>query len=128
MARGRFFFWLDYNKDTELLIAEQIDELKNHRLFTSTIRDGIRLVCDLRKGSIDVLLELFPEIRKKFKDGDKSTSDLEHRIQQLERMLLYEKTPQMVSRPSLPEPDFVVQKDTSQDAAKNLLGAMGNLM
>lgn len=127
MARGRFFFWLDYDKDSELLIAEQIDELKSQRLFTCTIRDGIRLIYDLRKGRIDVLLELFPEIRKKFRN-DQATSDLENRIQQLERMLLYEKTPPMVAHQSLPEPFFKVEKDTSQDAAKNLLGAMSGLM
>ena len=60
MARGRFLFWLNYDKDEELLVADMIDELKTRRQFTKSIRDGIRLVYDLRQGKVDVLRELFP--------------------------------------------------------------------
>ena len=63
MARYRFNFWLDSQKDDELLLMEDIDALKRQRLFSQTIRDGIRLMMDLRRGSFDVLIELFPDIR-----------------------------------------------------------------
>lgn len=66
MAREKFKFWLDTNKDDELLVAEQINELKQGRQFTSTIRDGIRLICDLKAGRLDVLFELFPWVRAEF--------------------------------------------------------------
>jgi hypothetical protein len=61
--RYRFEFWLDSNKNDELLLMEEIAALKKKRLFAQTIRDGIRLIVDLRRGSFDVLVELFPEMR-----------------------------------------------------------------
>jgi len=68
MARFKFNFWLDCDKDNELLLADTIDDLKRQRAFTATIRDGIRLICDLRRGSLDVLFELFPWVRAEFLD------------------------------------------------------------
>ena len=67
MARYQFCFWLDCDKDDELLIAEEIDTLKQERSFSKTIRDGIRLISDLRRGNVDVLLELFPEVKAALK-------------------------------------------------------------
>jgi len=58
--RMRFTFWLDLNKEDEYEIAEEIELLKRKRTFSQTIRDGIRLICDLRAGRTDVLRELFP--------------------------------------------------------------------
>lgn len=66
MARGRFTFWLDYNKDEELLLADAIDDLKRKRRFVTTIRDGIRLICDLRQGRVEVLFELFPWVKSEW--------------------------------------------------------------
>ena len=45
-----------------MAVAEHIQKLKSERAFTSTIRDGIRLIVDLRAGRVDVLRELFPDI------------------------------------------------------------------
>lgn len=58
--RLRFTFWLDLQKDDEYDLAEIIEGLKEHRLFSRTIRDGIRLILDLRQGKTEVLNELFP--------------------------------------------------------------------
>ncbi len=58
--RLRFTFWLDVNKPDENDLAGQIEQLKGRRSFTRTVRDGIRLMCDLRNHKLDVLLELFP--------------------------------------------------------------------
>ena len=63
--RQRFVFWLDIEKDHEADIAEAIDSLKQKRSFSKTIRDGIRLIVDLRAGRTDVLFELFPLLRAK---------------------------------------------------------------
>ena len=54
-----FKFWLDMNKPHDEAIAEHIEQLKSDRSFTQTVRDGIRLVIDLRAGKTDVLSELF---------------------------------------------------------------------
>lgn len=64
--RLMFRFWLDMFKSEEAAIADQVEILKNKRSFTQTIRDGIRLVCDLRNGKLDVLFELFPWVRAEF--------------------------------------------------------------
>lgn len=60
MARYQFRFWLDCDKDDQLLLADAIDDLKHQRAWAGTIRDALRLVLDLRAGGLDVLFELFP--------------------------------------------------------------------
>lgn len=60
MARYQFRFWLDCDKDDQLLLADAIDDLKHQRAWAGTIRDALRLVLDLRAGRLDVLFELFP--------------------------------------------------------------------
>jgi len=66
--RLRQVFWLDVNKPDEETLADTINDLKRQRAFTATVRDGIRLICDLRRGSLDVLFELFPWVRAEFLD------------------------------------------------------------
>ncbi|MGB7340845.1 MAG: hypothetical protein WBC91_18250, partial [Phototrophicaceae bacterium] len=61
-----FKFWLNLRKEDEAAIADQVEMLKNERSFTQTIRDGIRLICDLKNGKLDVLFELFPWVRAEF--------------------------------------------------------------
>ena len=61
--RRKFEFWLNVLRDDHLELAQEIDSLKRQRRFARTIRDGVRLVADLREGRIDVLLELFPWVR-----------------------------------------------------------------
>lgn len=60
MARYRYSIWLDSDKDDELLLMDNLDNLKKSRLYSKTIRDGVRLLLDLRAGRTDVLAELFP--------------------------------------------------------------------
>jgi len=55
--RLRFNFWLNRDKPEEELIADKIEQLKRERSFTSVIRDGIRLICDLRQANLDMLLD-----------------------------------------------------------------------
>lgn len=58
--RLKFMFWLDMNKSDEAELAEDIEILKEQRLFSETLRDGIRLICDLRAGRTDRLFAMFP--------------------------------------------------------------------
>ena len=118
MARYKFSFWLDCDKDNELLLAEAIDDLKRRRTFTSTIRDGIRLMCDLRRGSLDVLFELFPWVRAEFLDymqalqPDKSAAEqrLEQQLARLEQLLL-----QQTSAPAGPRPLALPRPTVDED-------------
>ena len=64
--RLMFRFWLDIFKPEEAKIVDTIEDLKSDRSFTQTIRDGIRLICDLRDGKLDVLFELFPWVKAEF--------------------------------------------------------------
>lgn len=60
--RLQFKFWLDTGRVDDAALIDDIDQLKTRRQFTQTIRDGLRLMIDLRRGNVGVLLELFPDI------------------------------------------------------------------
>ena len=85
--RIRFTFWLDMQKMDEAAIAEIIDQLKQNRSFVATIRDGIRLVADLRAGRTEVLFELFPWIRDTLQPAP-AEQGLQEQIARLEALLL----------------------------------------
>lgn len=87
--RKRFTFWLDLCKDDELTLAEEIDTLKKRRQFASYIRDGLRLLIDLKTGRTEVLLELFPWIRQHFQSEQKTVTE---RLAILEGLLMEQET------------------------------------
>lgn len=64
--RLMFRFWLDMFKPEEEELADTIELLKNERSFSKTIRDGIKLITNLRQGKLDVLFELFPWVKAEF--------------------------------------------------------------
>ena len=88
--RLRFTFWLDMQKMDEAAIAEIIDQLKQNRSFVATIRDGIRLVADLRAGRTGVLFELFPWIKDTLQPAQPAPAEqgLQEQIARLEALLL----------------------------------------
>lgn len=61
--RVQFKFWMNIAKDDEFELSMEMMLLKSRRKFATTIKDGLRLMVDLRAGKIDVLLELFPFVR-----------------------------------------------------------------
>ena len=151
MARFKFEFWLDANKDDELLLMEDIDGLKRNRLFSKTIRDGIRLIMDLRKGNLDVLVELFPQFKSRICDENTNRAgdddDLHAKIDRLESMMLQQVEPGgmlmsarksaaggpkkiglgSLDAPRIDDDDedtLVIKKDTSTHASENFLRAM----
>lgn len=68
MARKRFEFWLNDQRQEDWLVYELISKLKKptkgQGQFTRAIREGLRLWASLRDGQVDVLLELFPWVRE----------------------------------------------------------------
>ena len=88
--RMKFMFWLDSTKEDEDKLIEQIEKLKLDRLFSKTIRDGVRLICDLRAGQTDILLELFPWVKESIHTTPPLTSEqrLQEQIARLEALLL----------------------------------------
>lgn len=104
MPRRMFKFWLNDSKHEEKAIVGQVDTLKQERLFSKTIRDGIRLVTSLRSGSLDVLFELFPYVRAEFmeyvksvKSDDDDNDQLKREINELKMLIL-----QQGSKPDTP--------------------------
>ncbi len=95
MARYKFMFWLDDSKHAQNELIGQVDSLKQDRLFSKTIRDGIRLITSLRSGSLDVLFELFPYVRAEFmeyvkrvKSDDDDNDQLKREINELKMLIL----------------------------------------
>lgn len=94
--RKLFQFQLDLNDPEEKAIAQEIHDLKRERSYSKTIRDGIRLVADLRKGKTDVLRELFPWVMEQKEEistptvvdpSDKISSILKAEIERLTAIL-----------------------------------------
>lgn len=86
-------FWLDVAKDDEDTLDATIHELKRKRTFTKTIRDGLRLICDLHQGRLDVLFELFPWVRAEFLSGMQPQETageraLREQLERIERQLI----------------------------------------
>ena len=90
--RLMYRFWLDMEKPDEEFIADKIEWLKNTRQFTATIRNGIRLICDLKQGKYDVLFELFPHLKNQLNPNPPAKSngvgELKHEFDRLERLIL----------------------------------------
>jgi hypothetical protein len=136
----------------ENLIAERIETLKADRTFAKTVRDGIRLICDLRAGKLEVLLELFPWVKTELSSAQphKTNSEVElhSQLARLE-MLLTEQIsglqlssiplqtvsaggPRTLNAPKFELPRFdddendtvVVQRDTRTNSALNFLNSM----
>jgi hypothetical protein len=155
--REKFLFWLNLVDNNEFLIAEQISELKKQRRFASTIRDGIRLICDLRAGRLETLFELFPWVKVEFLAGIQPQETageraIRERLAHIEQQLLQQGNipiqlpapapkalsggPKQMAVPTFSAPasdddeDFntvVLKKDTSTDSCLNFVTSMMNL-
>lgn len=67
IPRKRMTMWLRLDKRDEVeLLYDIIPELKKRQQFSSAVRDGIRLVWELRQGKTDTLLKLFPFVATAF--------------------------------------------------------------
>lgn len=80
------------NKRDEAGLAKLIEDLKGQRLFASAVRDGLRLITDLRAGRTDVLLELFPLIGQQVARTGQGDPLLQAQIARLEALLLAQGT------------------------------------
>lgn len=56
-------FDLDLSKREDAIVEQLIEQLKNDRNFSPTVKDGIRLIMDLRDGRFEILFLLFPLIK-----------------------------------------------------------------
>lgn len=124
-------FWLDGNKPEEASLLLQIQELKALRLFSRTIRDGIRLVVSLRERRTDVLMAIFPWVADNLKN-----QRIEELLDQVEKLrgeihsLRREDRADPIRRQPL-EPAAPALKSVASQTPKNLtgnfLGGLNNL-
>ena len=135
--RLMYRFWLDVNKADEYELAETIDLLKQKRSFVETIRDGIRLITDLRAGQLDVLFELFPWVTETLRSEDKEThrgtDDLKRELVALREAVMaregggYGTPPPKRLAATDDAPELVLQKKSGTDAAANFLASLAAL-
>ena len=146
--RLRFTFWLDMNKPEEYALSEYIEALKETRSFASTIRQGLRLINDLRQGRLEVLFELFPWVKAEFLESlQRDQTPGERAIQaQLERMEALLKAqgnrpieqqggPRPLAAPQIAPPPvedddtipLEIRKNSNTDASQNFINSMLNL-
>lgn len=110
--RLQFVFWLQPSHPDHQNIINLIDYLKAKRLFSSYIRDGLRLMHSLSRGDLSVLLELFPvieellnvEVERRLAEQSAPPHDaLFARLDRLERMLVTASS-QQIPAPANPRP------------------------
>lgn len=65
VGRQLFQFWLDNAKPDLKATVKQFNKWRSHRKLTAWIVDMWRLWEDLAAGNLDVLYEMFPNIREK---------------------------------------------------------------
>ena len=131
----KFDFRLEYKRASDVMLMEQIDILKTHHEFLGVIRDGIRLVCDLRAGRSDVLLELFPSIVERLQPAPAPSPASEqfermfHELATLKAQIAEQgrALPAVASAPRLPASTGVVVaeggKASAETVAKNFMAS-----
>ncbi len=140
----QYRFWLDVLKPSEHGIAYQLDEMKLNktRQFHKTIRDGLRLILDLQAGRVDVLFELFPDLKAHWRS--QADQDMQERITRLEAALsnatqqslppnapMYAPfTPTITQRPAAERVSVEITdtpKASSDEVATNLISSFSSL-
>ena len=146
-------FWLDLEKPDHEEVNEIVHALKQTRAFSKAIRDGLRLIFDLRAGRLDVLFELFPWVRAEFLEYMASVQpqqsdremNIEKQLSRIEELLAKGETmtsatqttnggggPKAISIPTNSAPDYdedvvklVMRKSESdgKQAAENFLAS-----
>jgi hypothetical protein len=153
MSRWRVTFWLDDQKELDWSVGQSIKSLKLERKFVSAVRDGIRLIVDLRAGRLDVLFELFPWTRDALPGSTLPPSgdgELRREIQEMKRLILEGSIsappdgypvmkqatgPKALNVPKLAAPVFddddqdtvVLKRSTNTDSGQTFLNAMMGL-
>lgn len=139
--RFQFKFWLDANKDDELILCEELDTLKKQRRFTPTIREAFKLILSLRERKIDYLLQLFPWVEEYFRakfaqDDSPANREFAHILRQqsmiLEQLAMRQAPalPAQTHQRHVPEIDLsasIFAEDAEPIERGNLAANMGDL-
>lgn len=111
--RRLYKFWLNLADSMEYNVAEICEYAKSRREYAKIIRDGIRLVWDLRQGQTTVLAELFPWVLNQPQPQQQGRAASEQFVTMLRE----------VAQPERPQPVAVENKQsTSETFLDQLLG------
>lgn len=129
-------FFLDKHKADERELWHEAESLKKERQFAPTLRDGLRLMSDLRAGRFDALFDLFDwipgwietEVERRINERMVNTND---RLARIEAELAMLKTAPALRPVAAPDDDglLVVTKAKSDGkaSAENFLSAAFSL-
>ena len=126
--RLKFMFWLDMTKEDEVWLADAIEDLKQRRQFSQTIRDGIRLIRDLRAGRTDVLLSMFPWLAADLSASASKNGDatLRHELDRLRELILTQGSA-FPTRSADEDVPLTVKTSNDNASAKNFLSSIMSL-
>lgn len=88
----RYEFWLEPDKPEHEQVMEAIERLKSDRAFAPVLRDGILVAEDLQRGSVEVLLEIYPWVANVIQGDQAAAKTIERlntEIEALKGMLAY---------------------------------------
>jgi len=127
--RLKFMFWLDLTKDDEYELAEQIDMLKQQRRFVETIRDGIRLVVDLRAGRTERLFAMFPWLSAEVGAGAGGNQELQQELDRLWSAITSQPTDSLATGAHRQEEEVKLDVKAAKNGSsgKNFLSSLMNL-
>ena len=139
--RRQYRFWLDECIPAEAELGRYVAELTDQRQFAPTIRDGLRLIRELRQGDISFLFELFPHImsvieREYLRDRYKASTEFEAMVNSY-KLQIESLTAAVASQPlgavvaplaQRAEPLVELVEVTPEVAAENLIDSLSEFM
>lgn len=85
MAQKQYKFTLSIRDKHNREVKKIVDFLIGKGILSQAIRDGLRLLNDLRKGNTRVLLEMFPDVMDKLCPPQSNNGDILLKLDSMER-------------------------------------------
>lgn len=120
MAQKQYKFTLSIRDKHNREVKKIVDFLIGKGILSQAIRDGLRLLNDLRKGNTRVLLEMFPEVMDKLCPPQSNNGDVLREIEALRGELR-----QLQQRPMPQSEEIPDARNYGIPAMKSLAANMG---
>lgn len=129
-----FTFWLNVQDDTDCALADECSAMIEKRQLTPMIRNGLRLILDLKAGKTEVLEQLFPWVLegRSVVIETPSQDDLHAHLARLERLILSQPQPQKQVSTRRDDDDLldtlnITQSKSDENAGFNMMISMSGL-
>jgi hypothetical protein len=121
----QFRFFINANNPEEDKLGKQLAKLKQQRRYSSTIKDALRLIFDLRAGRTEVLFVLFPGLQAQLQPPSPGVdlSAIERQLAALQTQICQQSAgPRAASKPAEPGVVLVAgSKASAKTVADNFL-------